>query len=58
VQAVNSTKDINRFGFGANYYLHAQNLKWTLQYTRALPQNGSTIRPSNEFTTQLQLFYF
>lgn len=58
VQGSNSTKDINRYGFGANYYLHGQNLKWTVQYTRALPQNGSTIRPSNEFTTQLQVFYF
>ena len=58
VQGVNSIKDINRYGFGANYYLHGQNLKWTVQWTRALPQNGSTIRPSNEFTTQLQVFYF
>ena len=58
VAAVNSTKDINRYGFGANYYLHGQNLKWTVQYTRALPQNGSTIRASNEFTTQIQVFYF
>jgi hypothetical protein len=58
VLAVNGTKDINRWGMGANYYIHGQNLKWTVQYTRALPQNGSTIRPSNEFTTQLQVFYF
>jgi Phosphate-selective porin O and P len=58
VQGVNSLKDVNRIGTGANYYIHGQNLKWTFQYTRALPQNGSTIRPSNEFTTQLQVFYF
>jgi len=58
VAAVNNTKDINRWGTGANYYIHAQNLKWTLQYTRALPQNGSPIRPSNEITMQLQVFYF
>lgn len=56
--AVNGTKDVNRWGTGINYYLHGQNLKWTAQYTRALPQNGSTIRPSNEFTMQLQVFYF
>lgn len=58
VAAVQGTKDINRYGLGANYYLRGQNLKWTLQYTRCLPQNGSIIRPSNEFTMQLQLFYF
>jgi hypothetical protein len=58
VAAVNGTKDINRWGTGFNYYLHGQNLKWTMQYTRALPQNGSPIRPSNEFTAQLQVFYF
>jgi hypothetical protein len=58
VAAVNGTKDINRWGTGANYYIRGQNLKWTMQYTRALPQNGSTIRPSNEFTMQLQVFYF
>ena len=55
---VNGTKDINRYGTGINYYIHGQNLKWTAQYTRALPQNGSTIRPSNEFTMQLQVFYY
>ncbi|HLK65591.1 MAG TPA: hypothetical protein VKU19_19270 [Bryobacteraceae bacterium] len=58
VAAVNNTKDINRWGFGGNYYVHGQNLKVTAQYLRALPQNGSTIRPSNEFTMQLQVFYF
>ena len=58
VAAVNGTKDINRFGLGGNYYIHGQNLKLTFQYLRALPRNGSLIRPSNEFTTQIQLFYF
>ena len=58
VAAVNGIKDINRYGVGASYYLHGQNLKWTAQYLRALPQNGSTIRASNEFTVQLQVFYF
>jgi hypothetical protein len=56
--AANGIKDINRYGAGFNYYIHGQNLKWTGQYTRALPQNGSTIRPSNEFTMQLQVFYY
>jgi len=58
VAKVDNIKDINRWGAGLNYYIHGQNLKWTFQYLRALPQNGSTIRPSNEFTMQLQVFYF
>ncbi len=58
VAAANASKDINRFGLGANYYIHGQNLKWTCQYLRALPQNGSPLKPSNEFTLQLQLMYY
>jgi len=58
VTGVEGIHDINRFGAGLNYYIHGQNLKWTFQYLRALPQNGSTIRPSNELTMQLQVFYF
>jgi hypothetical protein len=58
VAAVNKTKDIHRVGGGLNYYIRGQNLKWTLQVMRALPQNGSTIRASNEVTMQMQLFYF
>lgn len=58
VTAVNNTKDINRIGGGLNYYIRGQNLKWTMQVLRALPQNGSPIRPSNEFTLQMQAFYF
>ena len=58
IASVNGVKDIDRYGAGFNYYIHGQDLKWTGQYTRALPQNGSTIRPSNEFTMQLQVFYY
>lgn len=58
VAPVNLTKDISRYGAGANYYIHGQNLKWTLQYLRAIPQNGSPLRPANELTVQLQVFYF
>ncbi len=58
VVEVNHTKDINRVGGGVNYYIRGQNLKWTLQALRALPQNGSPLRPSNEFTMQMQAFYF
>jgi hypothetical protein len=58
VAAANAAKDINRFGMGANYYIRGQNLKWTGQYLRAMPQNGSTLKPTNEFTVQLQLFFY
>jgi hypothetical protein len=58
VATANGLKDIHRIGTGANYYVHAQNLKFTLQYNRLLPQNGSTVKPSNEFTMQFQVYYF
>ena len=58
VAAANAAKDIHRVGTGVNYYVHGQNLKWTLQYNRLLPQNGSPLKASNEVTMQLQLFYF
>jgi hypothetical protein len=56
--AANASKDVNRAGFGANYYIRNQNLKWTFQYLRAMPQNSSTLKPANEFTVQLQFMYF
>ncbi|HUI56098.1 MAG TPA: porin [Bryobacteraceae bacterium] len=58
VTAANWGKDINRFGFGANYYIRGQNLKWTLQYLRAMPQNTTALKASNELTMQLQLMYW
>jgi hypothetical protein len=58
VAAANTPKDINRAGFGANYYIRGQNLKWTAEYLRAMPQTSTTIKPTNEFTIQLQLMYF
>jgi hypothetical protein len=58
VAAANASKDINRFGMGANYYIRGQNLKWTLQYLRAMPQNTTTLKSSNELTMQLQLMYW
>jgi len=56
--AANAAKDIHRIGTGVNYYVRGQYLKWTLQYNRLLPQNGSSLKPGNEVTMQLQLFYF
>ena len=58
VDPVNFSKDIHRAGAGANLYIHGQNLKWTVQYNRLLPQNGSPLKNSNEVTMQFQLFYF
>jgi hypothetical protein len=49
--------NVNRAGFGVNYYVHGQNLKLTAQWFRALPQNSPN-KASNEFTVQLQVFYF
>lgn len=56
VAAVNSIKDVNRYGGGVNYYIHGQNLKWTFQYLRAIANNS--VRSTNEFSMQLQLFYY
>jgi hypothetical protein len=53
----NRAKDIDRYGAGANYYIRGQNLKWTAQYLKALPRN-SPLKPSNEFSVQLQFFYY
>ncbi len=58
IAAANRTKDIHRAGGGFNYYIHGQNLKWTVQAMHTLPLNGSAIRPNNELTVQLQVFYF
>ena len=55
---VNNLKDVDRAGGGVNYYLRGQNLKWTAQILHAMPQDGSLVRPSNEFTLQLQAFYY
>jgi hypothetical protein len=58
VAAANAAKDVNRAGMGANYYIRGQNLKWTAQYLRAMPRNGSPLKSTNEFTLQLQFMYF
>jgi hypothetical protein len=58
VASSNASKDVNRFGLGANYYIRGQNLKWTLQYLRALPQNTTALQGCNELTVQLQLVYW
>jgi hypothetical protein len=47
-----------RVGGGLNYYVRGQNLKWTFQWMRVLPHEGSSLEASNEISMQLQLFYF
>ena len=51
------SKDYRRYGAGVNYYVHGQNLKVTGQIPHLIPEN-SPVRPSNQFTLQLQVFYF
>ncbi len=58
VAAADSADNIHRAAGGINYYIHSQNLKWTMQFARALPPSGSKLRDSNEITMQLQVFYF
>lgn len=55
--AIDQAKDYNKWGGGLNYYIHNQNLKFTAQVQRVLPQNSPT-KPSSEFTLQMQVFYF
>jgi len=58
VAHANRANDIVRYGGGANYYIRGQTLKWTAQWLHAVPQNGSPLKPSNEFTLEMQFFYF
>lgn len=58
VATVDSAQNLHRAAAGVNYYVHGQNLKWTAQYSRTLPGAASPLRPGNEFTMQLQIYYF
>ncbi len=58
VAAADKVNNIHRAAGGLNYYIHGQNLKWTMQFARALPPAGSKLHDSNEATLQLQVFYF
>lgn len=55
--SVNDGRTNNRFQAGLNYYVSGQNLKFTFAYTRVVP-NLSELAATNEFTVQLQAFYF
>lgn len=58
VAEADAVNNLRRAGGGVNVYIHGQNLKWTFQFVRALPQTGSTLKAANEVTMQLQVFYF
>jgi hypothetical protein len=49
-------KDQTRWGAGAHYYIHGQNLKLTGQYLRVKPK--SPLKDTNEFTVALQAWYY
>jgi Phosphate-selective porin O and P len=53
----NPSKDVKRYAGGFNYYVNGQNLKFTGQLTRVIPDN-SAIRSTNEFTIQMQVWYY
>lgn len=53
----NRSKDYRKVGGGVNFYPYAQNLKFSLQAQRVFPQN-SPLKASNEFTVQMQVFYY
>ncbi len=52
-----ATKGQKRFQVGLNGYISGQNLKLTAAYTKIMPNNPAT-SSTNQFTVQLQLFYF
>lgn len=52
-----ATTDLRRYGFGANYYASGQNCKLTGQFLHIVPKGGA-IKSTNEFTVQLQVWYY
>ncbi|MBI5439748.1 MAG: hypothetical protein HY900_00895 [Deltaproteobacteria bacterium] len=54
---VDAAKDQERFGGGLSYYVSGQNFKVTAQYLRVDPKS-SALKATNQFTVQLQAFYF
>jgi hypothetical protein len=51
------SKNVTHWGAGFNYYVAKQNFKITGQYQRHVPKSAA-IPATNQFTVQLQLFYF
>jgi hypothetical protein len=50
-------KDVSRFGGGLSYFVSGQNFKITAQYLRVEPKDDA-VKSTNQFTVQLQAFYF
>jgi Phosphate-selective porin O and P len=56
---VNTAADQTRWGAGLNYYVSGQNLKFTAQYLHVNPRtHTATSNPTNEFTVQIQAWYY
>ena len=47
--------DNKRYQAGFTYYMHGHNANWKVAYSRLDPDTGNA---SNQFTTQLQVFYY
>ncbi len=56
-QDVDKAKDVDRWGVGMSYNVSGQNFKLTAQYLRVNPK-GDGISSTNQFTLQVQVFYF
>jgi hypothetical protein len=56
VAVANQGKNVDRYGGGVNYYIRGQSLKWTFQYLRS--HTDAIAQPVNEFSMQMQMFYF
>jgi Phosphate-selective porin O and P len=57
LQEAITVKNVDRYQAGFNLYIHGQNLKFTPAFTRLIP-NDPVTPPTNEFTVQLQVFYY
>jgi hypothetical protein len=55
--AADEAKDVERFGGGLSWYVSGQNFKFTAQYLRVEPKSAA-VRSTDQFTLQLQAFYF
>src|SRR5260221_5027838 len=51
------SNDVRRYAGGLNYYVNRQNLKFTGQLTRVVPDNNA-IRSTNQVTIQMQVWCY
>ncbi len=55
---VNYVKSADRFQGGLQYFVYGNNLKFSAAFTRIVPHHASGIPNSNQFSVQVQAFYF